>query len=436
MVLRRGFSIVELIIAVGIASLLIVAVTVLIGRFFSISRAQFEQTRTTEIARIQLDRMTDTIRNARTVDCNGNGAADQAGEWWLQEAGADRVVFYSNVDSDAATEKITYEKNGTDLERSVEQDTPAACTFAAATPQVVAHSLYNTPAQPLFEYVDKDGATPKPVVLADVVRLRTLLIVDADGRELETAAIIATDTTPRLGQSLALAATPISPTPQPTATPVPSVTPSPVPTPPITPRDCVRTGATVAGKIVSIGDGGCVYTPATGDSLVWRMPIPPLGGLPNSFDFNWNFANTQCETMMAGGRSDWRLPTVPELTTLTIAANSLGGATRSGSGLSIAHLYLTGNDQKDFIYWTSSIDPTDATRAEAIGIRSGTTYQQSKVYGRGTPWTAFPSRILCVAPLQVPISSLVRYPTLCSTLGPFVRTWCDEDEPTNFGTAF
>lgn len=235
MVPRRGFSIVELLIGVALLAILIGAVTALSGRFFTVSREQFEQTRTTEDARVQLERMTDVIRNARTIDCDGNGKADKTQEGWLQAADAARIIFYSNIDRDSAAERITYEKAGNDLIRTVEQDTTTACSFTPSAPQVVARSLYNTNAQPLFSYIAGNGTTmTTPVNLSQVIRLRVQLIIDAEGQNFDNAAQIVTDITPRLGREIAAIPTPgttPSPLPSPSQTPTssPSLSPSPSP---------------------------------------------------------------------------------------------------------------------------------------------------------------------------------------------------------------
>jgi prepilin-type N-terminal cleavage/methylation domain-containing protein len=220
MVRRRGFSIVELVVVIGIASLLIVAATVLIGRFFTVSRSQFEQTRTTEDARIQLERLTDIVRNARSLDCDGSGTPEQAQEWWLQTAESARAVFYSNVDIDAAPERVAYQHAGTDLVRTVDQDTASPCSFTPGSPQVVAHSVYNTALQPLFEYIASDGSTLSgSFTPQQVARVRVQLIIDANGQTAGNEASLITEITPRLGQAVAVAAPDFTPSPTPTSAP-------------------------------------------------------------------------------------------------------------------------------------------------------------------------------------------------------------------------
>lgn len=238
MSLRQGFSLVELLIGIAVLGILIAAVTALSGRFFTVSRTQFEQTRTTEEARVQLERITDIVRNGRAIDCDGNPQTDTPAEGWLQTANATSITFYSNVDSDAAAERVTYEQVGADLVRTVDQDSPTACSFVAGTPNIVAHSLYNSTAQPLFAYVGAGGATlAPPIDLKAVTRVKVLLVVDSDGANLSNAALITTDITPRLGQEIAaVAASSPLPTATPTPSTVPTVTPTPTPTPvPVSP---------------------------------------------------------------------------------------------------------------------------------------------------------------------------------------------------------
>lgn len=227
----RGFTVIEIIVGIAITGILIAAVTALSGRFFTVSRQQFEQTRTTEDARVQLERMTDIIRNARQQDCDGNSAADQAGEWWLQAAEQNRLSIYSNVDSDSATEKVTYEYIGNEIIRTIDQDTSTTCAFMNGTPQIVAHSIHNASAQPVFSFIGANGRTlPYPVAPQEAVRIRLQLIVDVQGNDLSNAASIVTEITPRLGQYVAIASATPSSTPLESVTPTPA---SPTPTPSI-----------------------------------------------------------------------------------------------------------------------------------------------------------------------------------------------------------
>lgn len=250
MVSRRGFSIVELLIGIAVLAILIVAVTMLSGRFFTVSREQFEQTRTTEDARIQLERMTDVIRNARTIDCDGNDKADKPQEGWLQTADPARMVFYSNIDADAVPERVTYEQTGNDLRRTVDQDTPTPCSFNPGSPQVMARSLHNTTAQPVFSYIAGDGTTmTAPITLSQVVRVRAQLIIDAEGRNLSNATQIVTDITPRLGREIA-------------AIPIPVVTPSPVPSPSRTPTPSPSLRPTPSPGRLTLFINSSVFKPA------------------------------------------------------------------------------------------------------------------------------------------------------------------------------
>lgn len=349
-------------------------------------------------------------------------APDPAAEWWLREATSDRIVFYTNVDDDPEVERVTYERVGNDLQRTVEHEQTGTtpCVFDPATPNVVAKSLQNAATQPVFEYVAADGSTlPAPIELDKVVRVRMELVIDTDDRNLDNAASLVTEVTPRVKQKLAAAAAPPPP-------------PPPPPSPPSSPvlGECQSTGDTVDGKVVMQGDGGCVYENSPVNNIVWRAAVPQPAW-PNSFDFNWPFATSVCDNLTDGGRSDWRLPTTDEVEALSWPKNMLPGI---AAGLAIADNYLWITADMDYPIWTSTESPSNHSWAEVAFLRSGNHYAQSKVY-TGISWGAFPSSILCVAPRNT-AASLSRYPTLCSARfsAGEARNQCDEDQPYLFGT--
>lgn len=335
-----------------------------------------------------------------------------AAEWWLQEATSDRIVFYTNVDGDPETERVTYERVGNDLQRTVEHEKtgPAPCDFDPAISNVVAHSLQNPATQPVFEYVASDGSTlPAPIELDKVVRVRMELIIDTDDRNLDNAASLVTEVTPRVQQKLAAAA-------------------PPPPPPPPTLGECQRTGDTVDGKVVMQGDGGCVYVNSPVDNVVWRAAAPQPSW-PNSYDFDWPFATSICDNLTDGGRGDWRLPTTDEVEALGWPFNMLLG---SAKGLAIADNYLWITADVDYPIWTSTEWPSISSWAEVAKLRSGDHHPQPKT---GVGRTSYPSSVLCVAPRNT-AASVSRYPTLCSARSSAseVRNQCDEDEPHLFGT--
>lgn len=190
--------------AVAIASLLIIALTVFVGRSFTISREQFEQVRITEDARLELERISDALRNARYVDRNNNGVTSDPQEGWLLAGGANSIAVFTNIDADSDAELVRYfvdSAAATELKRGVTQ---LQGTTVTGSEQVttLSRSLRNIEqAQPLFTYYAQNNAIiPAPVSagnLAAVARVGLALAVDASPAQKPDAAFIATDVAPR-----------------------------------------------------------------------------------------------------------------------------------------------------------------------------------------------------------------------------------------------
>ncbi len=200
-ILRTGYTLVEMVVVVGITGLLVVALTVFIGRSFGVSREQFEQVRITEDARLEIERISDTLRNARFVDLNGNGVTDESGEHWLLSGDSFDVSVYTNVDDDTEAELVRYAVDAADprvLTRTVRQ----APFTGEATTEVLMRTLFNyEQAEPIFTFFAGNGSQlPTPVAAvnrAATARIQINFIVDANPAQRPAAAVITTDVSPR-----------------------------------------------------------------------------------------------------------------------------------------------------------------------------------------------------------------------------------------------
>lgn len=175
----------EVLMMVAISSILILAITAFFGRGLASSRLQFEQVLTTEDARIQLERMSDALRNARDDGVNP----------WLISAGANDLKVYSNVDADEDNEEVRYFVESTDLKRGVKQ--PGATEEVV---QIVARSVRNiSQGQDLFLYYDIDGNVIDPLsaTASNVRQIEFVLMVDVSDVQEPGIATIRTRITPR-----------------------------------------------------------------------------------------------------------------------------------------------------------------------------------------------------------------------------------------------
>ncbi len=171
-----GMTVIEVVVVLGIVS---VVMTILV-RFLvianPISKVTFLQARSTETARIQLKRIAKQIRKARVSD---------AGAYPIVEMSPQRMVWYANVDSDAATERVSYELVGTELRRGVIQPSgnPIVYDTGVEAVTVVAGNVVNG-ATDIFTYYAGDyPVNQTPLTAADLTEVKYVqfyIMVDAD----------------------------------------------------------------------------------------------------------------------------------------------------------------------------------------------------------------------------------------------------------------
>lgn len=182
--MTKGYSVIELTIAIAIGAIVVGAVVLFVGRGFGISRTTFEQAHITEDARNLLERISDSIRNARVVPPDTVWADIQ----WPYE-----ISFYSNVDADPDTEKVRYFLQQATLYRGVIQ--PVVGTYPGDQEEVtaVAKSVRNfEQGVPMFVYyVNNQGGLSVDVTL----------LVDANIFQYPPYAVVHTLVTPRGGST-------------------------------------------------------------------------------------------------------------------------------------------------------------------------------------------------------------------------------------------
>lgn len=174
--MKKGFTLIEMLVVVGISSIVIGAMIRFMGTSIPLYRSTFIQTSANETARVQLKRIAHEIREARPSD---------TGAFPLVEASASRLIFYANVDSDAAVERVRYELVGTDMVRGVTQPTGSPIVYATAGEVVttVARSVQNG-SNPVFMYYGTDyPEDTTPVAssnLAAITYISFSFTIDAD----------------------------------------------------------------------------------------------------------------------------------------------------------------------------------------------------------------------------------------------------------------
>lgn len=162
----EGFTLIEVVVAIAIFTILMLAINVLFVSLYrqqGTSIAMVERTRRLNAA---LDMMARELRE---------GNRGENGHYFIESAGDNVLAFYSDVDSDGLTERVSYSLAGTELIKSVTE--PGADSLYAGSP---ASSIISTEVQnqgvPIFTYYDEDytGAGAAMVLPAAVLDIKLI----------------------------------------------------------------------------------------------------------------------------------------------------------------------------------------------------------------------------------------------------------------------
>lgn len=189
---ESGVTVIGLVVGVSIATVLLLIVALFTTRVFDISRQEVEQGRINEVARVQMERMSDAIRTASNVDVDGSGEYDGEEERWIQTATGDEITVYADVNGDGIMELITYSLNGSDLQ------------LGGGTVAIGVQNLVQPSPTPMFKYYSVGGANavlvdPSVVGLDAIGQVEITLVVDADVEQAPEAGVFSTVVTPRRG---------------------------------------------------------------------------------------------------------------------------------------------------------------------------------------------------------------------------------------------
>ena len=186
-----GFTIVELLIVISVGALLLMATVAFFGRGFGIYRSQFEQVLSVEEARIQMNRLSSSLRDARDFDASTD---------WLVLAEDYSITFYSNIDDDVTIEQVLY---------SVSADGEFTRTVDGGDSAIIARGIRNrvvgSEVEMFVYYNDSGDVLDAAGRTADLVEsIGITLVVDNDLGQLPNGVVVSTRITPRQKGSIAV----------------------------------------------------------------------------------------------------------------------------------------------------------------------------------------------------------------------------------------
>jgi prepilin-type N-terminal cleavage/methylation domain-containing protein len=168
---NSGFSLIELVVAIAIFTVLSLGVVALVSNIFTGSNQQAALLANSDQARQAAARLTNELRNATTA---------ATGAYAIDTAADQQLIFYSNADTDQATERIRYYIQGGKLYRGVVEPTgsPAAYNTASEASAVVQNDIGNG-STPLFYYYNDtyDGTSSHNTPLSQPVNVTAVRFI-------------------------------------------------------------------------------------------------------------------------------------------------------------------------------------------------------------------------------------------------------------------
>lgn len=173
--MKKGFTILEVLIAVGLFAMIVIGMTAFIGMIYKTNDVLYSQLAGQKDARTALSIMVKELRSANN---------SSIGSYVIDTAASSTLIFYSDIDADTYKERVRYFVDGTTLKKGVIKPagTPLAYNPASEVVTTLANNLVSASAP--FQYFNEtyDGAAAgllaQPVKVTDVHYVRITLTID------------------------------------------------------------------------------------------------------------------------------------------------------------------------------------------------------------------------------------------------------------------
>lgn len=172
---NAGVSVVEFLFAVFVLAVVGTAIAIFQKDFLSVSSIVSSGLDAQQEARTALKRMSAEIRPM---------SISNSGAYSLAEASSTSMTFYSNIDSDAAKERVRYFLQNSELKRGILKPTGSPLTYNPAN-EIITTMVRNIEngTTTIFSYYDSnyDGTSPaltQPVNILSVRLVKITVIID------------------------------------------------------------------------------------------------------------------------------------------------------------------------------------------------------------------------------------------------------------------
>lgn len=141
---KKGFSFIELIVAIAIFLLIVTIVSAYLIQGFKISVFNAELQEAIENARRSVEIMTKNIRGANS---------SERGDYPLSVIDSDNFVYYTDTDDDDVMEKVEYVLDGLELKQTITE--PGALNdYSEPGATIILADYVNNVENPIFKYYD------------------------------------------------------------------------------------------------------------------------------------------------------------------------------------------------------------------------------------------------------------------------------------------
>ncbi len=175
---NNGFSLIEIIIVIGIFSIIMIAVTSFQKNVLVYNKYSSDSLNSAQDARNIIKVM---IRDLRIASPSNNGA------FAIAQAATNTITFFSDTDGDGLKEQIRYYINNNILMKGTIKPTgsPPVYNSGNETLSTLAYNVKNATSTALFEYFDDNYAGTSspmimPVSVTDIHLIKVNLMIDAD----------------------------------------------------------------------------------------------------------------------------------------------------------------------------------------------------------------------------------------------------------------
>lgn len=175
---KRGITLVEIVLVVGIFAMISVAVTGLQRDIFVNNKFSADSLTGIQDARSIISTMVRELRSA---------SAGNTGAFAIIQASTSTVSFYSDTDGDTLKEQIRYYLSTTTLMKGTIKPSGSPLTYNPNNEKIsyLAYNVRNSSTTPLFEYFDSDyvgTSSPlvQPVTTTQVHLVKINLMIDVD----------------------------------------------------------------------------------------------------------------------------------------------------------------------------------------------------------------------------------------------------------------